>query len=303
MLNNAFPKVSVIIPNYNRADCLERCLDSLAAQTFNDFEVLICDDGSTDNSEEVVNRYVGKLNLKFETAPNFGGPARPRNLGVVSSRAPYIAFLDSDDWWAPNKLFNSISILDAGADLVYHDLYIVRSKNQTKYKHKIRSSHPQIPMFHSMLCTGFSIPNSSVVVRKKILEKINGITEDKDLISVEDYDTWIRVAQITERFIRLDTCDGYYWIGGGNISTASQLQQYKIRKLYSRHNEFLPKKMRGIAEKFLDYRIGRIALSHGDYIQARNSFIKVLGSSVEYRYQLKAFIFLVQSLWHMKFSQ
>lgn len=302
MLSDALPKVSIVIPNYNRADCLERCLDSLVAQTFNDFEVIICDDGSTDNSEEVVNRYVDRLNLKFETAINFGGPARPRNLGIVSSRAPYIAFLDSDDWWTPNKLFNSIPLLEAGADLVYHDLYIVSSKHQTKYKRKIRSTHPKIPMFHSLLCTGFSIPNSSVIIRKKILEQIGGITEDKDLISVEDYDTWIRVSKITEKFVRLDTCDGYYWVGGGNISAASQKQQSKIKKLYSQYIETLPINKRDVAEKFLTYRVARIAQNHNDFATAINSYLKVIGSSLEFRYQLKALILLTQTLWNQKIN-
>lgn len=76
------PRVSVIIPTYNRAADLKRCLDSLTYQTYKDFEVLVCDDGSTDNSEQVIKAFSDQLNITYFWRENFGGPARPRNLGL-----------------------------------------------------------------------------------------------------------------------------------------------------------------------------------------------------------------------------
>lgn len=290
-------RVSVVIPNYNRSKDLSRCLGSLVTQTFNDFEVLVCDDGSTDNSAEVAARFVDRLNLKFDTHENFGGPARPRNRGIALARAPFVAFLDSDDWWMPKKLENSLSALEAGADVVYHDLYIVRAPDQQTFVDKVKSTPPRLPMFQSLLCTGMSIPNSSAVVRKSLLEQIGGVCEDKALISVEDYDTWLCLARHTDRFVRLNTCDGYYWLGGGNISAASTRQQNKIEVLYARHLNALAPSIRRKAEGFLAYRLARIAQQHGAFDTALSNLRRALIHPIELRYRLKAMCFIVKLLW------
>lgn len=297
MPRNKQPRVSVVIPNYNRAGDLQRCLDSLVAQTFDDFEVLVCDDGSTDNSAEVAADFADRLDLRFDTAENFGGPARPRNRGIALARAPFVAFLDSDDWWKPGKLANSVPVLEAGADVVYHDLYIVRSQHQQEFSARVESTPPRVPMFQSLLCTGISIPNSSAVVRKSLLEQIGGVCEDRELISVEDYDTWLCLARCTERFVRLDECDGYYWVGGGNISAASPRQQTRIKALYARHLEALPADVRQRAEGFLAYRVARIAQQHGDFGTALSCFRDALAHPIEPGYRLKAIYFAARALW------
>ena len=90
-------------------------------------------------------------------------------------------------------------------------------------------------MFKSLLCNAMSIPNSSVIVRKELLIKIGGISENKNLISVEDYDTWIRLSKLTEKFTRIPEALGYYWSGGGNISIASPAQCNRIEFLYDQY--------------------------------------------------------------------
>ena len=296
MYSKSIPKISVVIPNFNRASDLCRCLDSLVAQTFDDFEVLVCDDGSSDNSAEVASSFKDRLDLYFLADANFGGPARPRNRGVAKARAPYVAFLDSDDWWLPNKLAHCYPVLQGGADVVYHDLFIVRSSDQSSYPEKVKSTQPISPIFRTLLCTGMSIPNSSVVVRKELLERTGGICEDPELISVEDYDTWLGLARLTERFVRLPACDGYYWIGGGNISAASPKQQQRIRALYAKHLADLPLVDQKCAEGFLAYRVARIAQQHGDFDTALTCFRKALLSSIELRYRLKAVYFYLRAV-------
>lgn len=290
----ASPAVTVVIPTFNRADDLRRCLKSLLVQTFENFEVLVCDDGSTDVNAEVAGEFADRLNLDFETAENFGGPARPRNRGIARARAPYVAFLDSDDWWAPTKLERSVAALDAGADVVYHDLYTVRSSDQVRFEDYIVSTAPQHPMFVALLCTGMSIPNSSVVVRKDLLNRIGGISEDCELISVEDYDTWIRLSRLTEKFQRIPECLGYYWIGGGNISMASPKQVDRIRALYAIYLNELPVESRKIASGFLAYRIGRIARQYADYVLAAENLRTALWAGINVSYRLKAALFLAQ---------
>lgn len=287
------PKVSVVIPTYNRAQDLRRCLDSLKAQDFDDFEVIVCDDGSTDDTSDVVDEYVSSLHVIYSYGENFGGPAKPRNRGVNLARAEYIAFLDSDDWWAPTKLTKSVEGLEAGADIVYHDLWDVRHEEQTQFNELVVSSEPIYPIFDNLLCSGLSIPNSSVVVRASYLHQIKGISEDKELIAVEDWDTWIRLSMITEKFVRIPEALGYYWNGGGNISEFSPKQIRRIEAIYNRHIPKLNEKNQKKARSFLAYRIGRIAQIQGDYLTARQYLLSACLGKIDMGYKLKAIGLLI----------
>lgn len=211
--------VSVVIPTYNRKRSLERCLKSLETQTFKRFEVLVCDDGSRDGSAELVQSFNQKLRIRYINVEHFGGPARPRNVGVECSECEFIAFLDSDDYWLPNKLEASIEALQKGYDVVYHDCYVFDEGKETVSElEKLSTRDLNEPVFDDLLTNGNGIINSSVVVRKSILVSAGRISEDRELISVEDFDIWLRIARLTNRFLRLDGCYGYYCRGDDNLS-------------------------------------------------------------------------------------
>ncbi|EKO58945.1 glycosyltransferase family 2 protein [Leptospira kirschneri] len=211
--------VSIVIPTYNRANDLRRCLFSLASQTYQDFEVIVCDDGSTDDSETVVKEFESSLKISYHYLENFGGPSRPRNVGIQNAKGKYIALLDSDDWWAPKKLETSVSILESqNIDLVYHDLYKVYSSRQCFFRKREKARNLKSPVFQDLILNGNAINNSSVVVRKSILDTVGSLDETPDLIAGEDYDYWLRIAKITDRFYRIPRTLGYYWTGGGNLT-------------------------------------------------------------------------------------
>ena len=171
------PRVSVVVPTYNRANELRRCLDSLKEQTIDDFEVLICDDGSTDETAEVAKKYSPFLDITYDYSKNFGGPAGPRNRGIKLARAPYIAFLDSDDWWMPQKLEESLKYLEQGADVVYHDLFLATKSDQRFYWKKARTRDLKKPVFDDLIVNGNALHNSSVMVRKELLNAIKGLSD------------------------------------------------------------------------------------------------------------------------------
>jgi len=127
------PLISVIIPTFNRAREVRRAIQSVLDQSFCDFELLVMDDGSTDNTLEIVSSFKDPR-IHYETAENSGGPAIPRNRGIRLAKAKYIAFLDSDDWWEPKKLEKSFKELELGADIVYHDLWICNKEGQKSWK-------------------------------------------------------------------------------------------------------------------------------------------------------------------------
>ncbi|MEK6641449.1 MAG: glycosyltransferase [Nitrospirota bacterium] len=282
------PSVSVIVPTYNRATELRRCLDSLVSQSIDNFEVIVCDDGSTDRTSEVIADYLSALDITYEYAENFGGPAQPRNRGIKLARAAYVAFLDSDDWWASAKLEQSLVYLKAGSDVVYHDLWNVVQLGENPVKGRIVSGQPVSPMFESLLCSAYSIPNSSIVVRKSVLQMIGEICEDAELIAVEDFDMLLRLSRVTEKFAKIPECLGYYWSGGANISGASPAQIRRTEAVYRRHVPSLDEFSRPRAEALLAYRIGRIAQLQGDWDAAVPNLLAAIRGRLGITYKLKA---------------
>lgn len=282
------PRVSVVVPTFNRAEDLRRCLTSLCKQTMTDFEVIVCDDGSTDNTAEVAASFQGRLALCYTNDVNFGGAARPRNRGLNLARGPYVAFLDSDDWWEREKLQKSLQALEAGADVVYHDLYLVRSGKQTEFKEVLRSGKPKQPMFEHLMCTGISIPNSSIVARRNLLRQTGGFSEDKSLIAVEDFDMLLSLSRLTDAFVRISGVHGYYWFGGGNISAASERQMQRTEAVYKKNVPFLPKEKQAKAGALLAYRLGRIAYDAGLPVLAEGYLLPLIRDPLSWRYKLKA---------------
>lgn len=291
------PSVSVIVPTYNRATELRRCLDSLVSQSVENFEVIVCDDGSTDRTAEVISDYASTLDITYDYAENFGGPARPRNRGVRLARAAYVAFLDSDDWWAPTKLERSLAFMKTGSDVTYHDLWNVVQLDHNSVKGRIVSGQPVSPIFQRLLCSAYSIPNSSIVVRKSVLQSIGGICEDTELIAVEDFDMLLRLSRVTEKFTRVPECLGYYWSGGANISGASPKQIRRTEAVYKRHMGYLDESDRKRAEALLAYRIGRIAQLHGDWNVAVPNLLSALRGHLAVTYKLKALWLLSAHRW------
>jgi glycosyltransferase involved in cell wall biosynthesis len=108
------PKVSVIIPTYNSARYLPEAIESVLAQTYRDFEIVVIDDGSTDNTKEVVAPYLDRI--IFLEVPN-GGPAKARNRAIRKSSGEYVAFLDADDIWY--GICDSTLCMGAGGDTTY----------------------------------------------------------------------------------------------------------------------------------------------------------------------------------------
>lgn len=295
MKPTAHPQVSVVIPTYNHAHFLGNALQSVLDQSYSDWEAIVIDNHSSDNTDEVIHSFSDQR-IKFLKIHNNGVIAASRNAGIHAAQGKWIAFLDSDDRWGPRKLERCVAALDAGADVVYHDLYTVRSSDQALFEKRIVSTEPQHPMFVALLCTGMSIPNSSTVVRKDLLNRIGGLSENPDLASVEDYDTWIRLARLTEKFVRIPECLGYYWLGGGNISAASPKQIARIKVLYSQYLDDLPVKYRKKADGFLAYRIGRIAQQHGNSEITIDSLKTALKSPIDLIFRLKAAYWLTRGL-------
>ena len=186
------PKVSVIIPTYNRVAMLKEAVDSVLAQGFEDLELIVVDDGSTDGTSEEIKNYGGRVKLIQQ--PQNRGVSAARNRGILQAKGKYIAFLDSDDLWVKGKLKIQVEFLDSNPQypLCYTDeIWIRRGKRvNPKLKHAKYSGW----IFEKCLplCT---ISPSSACMRKTLFAKVGLF--DEALPVCEDYDLWLR---ITARF-------------------------------------------------------------------------------------------------------
>lgn len=267
------PLISVVLPTYNRAGLLKRALSSIISQTYPHWEVLVVDNNSTDNTDQVVHDFNDER-IRLLKVDNYGVIALSRNVGIREAAGEYIAFLDSDDWWKPNKLEKSLAYLENGKDVVYHDLLVVAKRNQRVLWRKARTRTLKIPIFKDLITNGNALNNSSVVLRKKILEDIGGLSEDRNLVSIEDYDAWLRAARITEKFQRIPQTLGYYWTAGGNVSNPRRTIETLnvIEERYS--SEFLgPAAGHGIS--WLAYARGRMHYQLGLYEDAQK-YLKIV---------------------------
>ena len=213
------PLVSVIIPTYNRSYCIKKAIDSVLFQTFKDFELIIIDNYSNDNTEEIINSYKNKK-IIYEKFHNYGVIASSRNRGIALSNSKYVAFLDSDDWWKKDKLKVSIHFLEKGYDFICHGLEIIRN-NEFKKKHREYTKYIKKlkkPFFQSLLKDGNTIETSSVVLKREIINSLGGFYESNKLSGSEDYDMWLRISSVTDKFYVIKNNLGYLTYGEDNFS-------------------------------------------------------------------------------------
>lgn len=276
------PKISVIIPTYNRADLLPRAINSVLNQTFKDFELIIVDDGSTDNTKEIVSEYLKKDNrIKYIYQENSGGPAKPKNVGIKNSKGKYIAILDSDDEWFPKKLKiqldcyeknlnNNIGLIGCGG--------IKISKNEKKY---IQPNY-FLPIKSKELlerCIPFS--SSSILIKRSVFNTIGLF--DENFKSADDRDLYIRINQLYN-FIFVQKPLFYYFIHDNNISSKDNKdlrinEQEKIiekhKKIYKKHSKIYYKKIKILGTKYLLNNQAKIARKKFIYSMAIKPFSRI----------------------------
>jgi glycosyltransferase involved in cell wall biosynthesis len=206
-LNIEISNISVVIPNWNGAKTLENVIKSCINQTLKPIEVLICDDGSTDNSKEVVDQINNDL-VKWIPLPHSGTPAIPRNNGIKISKGEWIAFCDSDDEWLPEKLEKQIK-------KAYETKYQAICTNAIRKVNGISTignmiNYKKEKISFNDLLNSNSVVCSSSMIHKSVLEKVGGFSETIEYGSYADFICWLRIttqtnfAFINEPFVIYD---------------------------------------------------------------------------------------------------
>ena len=189
------PKISVIIPTYNRSRLIRRCIDSVLHQTFQDFEIIVVDDGSTDNTKEILSAYGNSIRYFFQ---HNWGPSRARNAGIDQARGDYITFLDSDDFFQKTNLGKKILSLEDKPSMgwTYSDCQYIDENgeyiNRGSQRHKYANRKVSGKIFEELLYKRNFIATDTVMIKKSVLEDVGRF--DEKICSLEDYDLWLRVS-------------------------------------------------------------------------------------------------------------
>ncbi len=211
------PSVSVVIPNFNYGPYLGQAITSVLDQTFQSFEVLVIDNFSTDESEDVAHSFEDPR-IRFERFSNGGSIARARNHGIALAQGEYIAFLDSDDKWHPRKLERQLGILGGREGISFHRLKFFDGRNfGTTAGWQVKK-----PALRGLLRGGNPISTSSVVASRKLLIESGLFPEDPELFAVEDFCLWLKLAAKGADFYYINKSLGSYRIHASSSSSRDQ---------------------------------------------------------------------------------
>jgi Glycosyltransferases involved in cell wall biogenesis len=286
--------VSVVIPTFNRARDLARALQSLVAQSHTGWEAIIVDNHSTDETAAVV-RGFDDSRMKFLQIHTNGVIAASRNKAIEAATGDFVAFLDSDDYWKPEKLDCSLEALRAGNDVSYHDMHVVSERRFYFGRRRFPTRQLSSPVYRDLLVNGNTLPTSSVVVRKTVLDAAGKFSEEPRMIAGEDYDLWLRLAGVTERFKRVDGTLGYLSRGSDNAHGSLRLLSI-LKQIELDHVPRLSKKdSEALYANWLDYLQGRALYQQGKRKDAKRHLYNVLKKSGSPALRLKALYMVVGS--------
>lgn len=249
--------ISVVCPTYNSAKYIENTLESILSQNIFPDELIISDDGSSDNTIDVIECYLKSHNkkLNYKIVKNsHQGPGAARNSGIRSSTSKWIAFLDSDDIWYPDKIshIRDVILQNEDVNFICHNEIHVTKNNKKRAVYYSKKFNVNKPLFEQLYISNI-FSTSAVVCQKNLL--INHGMFDESLMSAQDHDLWLKLAPHINIYFTKKIL-GEYIIRHGNITSSSLINRFKNEiKIAKRYSRFLK------PQKFV-IRIAIITLSY-----------------------------------------
>jgi glycosyltransferase involved in cell wall biosynthesis len=275
VVKNDSPLISVILPTYNRARMLEKAVRSIINQKYENWELIIVDNCSVDDTDAVIAKF-NDGRIKLLKIQNNGSIGKSRNLGIRNALGEWIAFIDSDDWWFPNKLNDCVEECNDRVDLIYHDLLVSVNGKVKRWK-KAKGWILTPPVINDLMVRGNAIPNSSVMVRRSVIERAGYINEDMTINPSVDYNTWLKVANVTDKFKYVPKALGGYLVHAGGVSQQDMSISYK--RAMSDFTGRLSVDDLNHVQRAINFIHGRYLYLKKDYIQAEQPLRK----SVHYK--------------------
>lgn len=273
---SATPLVTVVIPTYNQAHFLCEALQSLCSQTFTNWEAIVVNNYSDDDTIAVVESFADSR-IRLENLRNHGIIAASRNHGIALARGQYLAFLDSDDTWYPEKLSRCVDCLDEDIGLVSHGLRWIGYREKDVFCGPERRAS-----FDALLNYGNCITPSATVVRKDLVKRVGGFSENPAMVTSEDYHLWLKLAKAGIRVRFIKEILGEYRVHPGNQSNSVLRHLHSVLCVIA---EFLPvtpsdsfttrmrlRRRLGLAH----YSAGRSMQTNGQFIMSLPLFVRSL---------------------------
>jgi len=282
------PTVSVIIPTYNRAYLLGRAIQSVLDQTYQDFEVIVVDDASSDNTEEVVKSFNDER-IRYIRHVKNKGEAAARNTGIKIARGEYIASHDSDDEWLPEKLekqmkvFETVS-LDVG--VVYTGFWRVKGNKRT-YIPLSRVTKKDGYIYGELLKGNF-VGTPTTLIKRVCFERAGMF--DERLPHLVDWEMWLRISKIYRfKCITEPLVIVYYTLDSISANRDALIEARKL--ILEKHFQDLKRDRRLLASH--QYSVGNLLCQSGDMVQGRDYLLKAAKSCLfSIKYLIAAFVSL-----------
>lgn len=232
------PLISIVVPIYNTEAYLAETIESVIHQLYTNWELLLIDDGSTDSSAKICQKYTQKdLRIQYHFKAN-SGQAAARNLGINLSKGEFVGFLDSDDLWTPEKLSQQLEeIQKFSPDFMYGLGYFYHpEKNQPLEKYDWITGEIIGKDFFQLLYHSCAVNTNTVLVKKSLFEKVGLFNEDQEMRGTEDWDLWLRIAQSVEKIYGSPSRNVYYRIHPGGIHL-QHVRMFKGKaKIYAQYD-------------------------------------------------------------------
>jgi glycosyltransferase involved in cell wall biosynthesis len=288
MKNKNHPTVSVIIPTYNRANLINKAIQSVLDQTYTDFEIIVVDDGSTDNTENVVKGFQDER-IRYMYHKKNMGVSSARNTGIISAKGVFISFQDSDDVWLPKKLEKEIKIFESSipkVGVVYSRLCRISNNEKTLFplpEHKIREG-----TIHNQLVKG-NFVHGLTLIRKSCFEKVG--TFDEQLPALEDWEIYLRISKYFD-FRYLDETLIISYLKDEGLTLNLEIQIDATEKIIEKHFDEFNQQKRATADIY-GFLASQLCLN-GSLGEGRNYFLKAIRNDpINFRYY---FAFIVSLL-------
>lgn len=268
------PLVSVIIPSYNRENYIAETIESVLNQTYDNIELIVVDDGSTDKSRNIIDSYGDKISILEHPGRINKGQSAALNLGISISQGEYIAFLDSDDLFAPDKIDKQVRFLEENSQygLVYGNGDAIDENGEILYRLYENDHYEKSDPNLILLDCYFLLPNNSLL-RKDVLASAGLF--DESLRAAQDHDLLVRVAEVT-KVAYINECLFFYRRHKDSISQRSAKLRWKngykiLRKSQLRYPYRLSTLLGRLA--VLNFRLGQCYKRDGKLFQAFSLFL------------------------------
>jgi len=253
------PKVSVIIPTFNCAQYLPQAIDSVLNQSYQDFEIILVNDGSTDDTQVVVDSYSKKaFNTIHYIAQENKGLACARNVGIRNAHGNYLALLDADDVWLPKRLELGVAMLDAHPEiaLVHANVVWMTEEGAVQSEAKRYRNTFSDQIVKSLFLRNVHISCPTVLMRRECIDKVGMFDENLARLGCEDRDLWVRIAG-HYKIKYIPEVLAYYRLRKSGMSKDSvkmlQARQYVIEKNASQNPALMKYKAAALAIMYRDF--------------------------------------------------